>query len=230
MSYELLEQAAAELGPLLDKVAFLGGASLVLWVSDQAAAPIRVTQDVDVIAEVGSTVQYYKLGEELRAQGFEEDPARRVTCAWRHRRSELKLDVMPTDPDVLGFSNEWYRPALVAAEERRLPSGAAIRAVTPAHLLATKIEAFRGRGRGDYLASRDFGDIIVLVDGRPELVDEVRAAPSELRRYLAAQLDDMKSDLFFPSGLSGALLPDRASQARAPLVHERIDAIIAASA
>ena len=69
MSYELLEQAAVDLGPLLDKVAFLGGASLVLWVSDEAAAPIRVTQDVDVIVEIGSTVQYYKLGEELRAQG-----------------------------------------------------------------------------------------------------------------------------------------------------------------
>jgi hypothetical protein len=230
MSYELLEQAAVDLGPLLDKVAFLGGASLVLWVSDEAAAPIRVTQDVDVIVEIGSTVQYYKLGEELRAQGFEEDPERRVTCAWRHRESELKLDVMPTDPAVLGFSNEWYGPAFAAAQERRLPSEAAIRAVTPPHLLATKIAAFRGRGRGDYLASRDFGDVIVLVDGRPEVVDEVRAAPSELRRYLSAQLGDMKSDLFFTSGVAGALLPDRASQARAPLVYERLDAIVAAAA
>jgi hypothetical protein len=230
MSYELLERAAADLGPLLDKVAFLGGASLVLWVSDQAAAPIRVTRDVDVIVEVGSTVQYYKLGEELRVQGFEEDPERRVTCAWRHRQSELRLDVMPTDPAVLGFSNEWYGPALAAAEERGLPSGASIRAVTPQYLLATKIEAFRGRGRGDYLASRDFGDIIVLVDGRPELMEEVQAAPPELRRYLAEQLAAMKSDLFFASGVSGALLPDPASQARAPLVHERIDAIIAAAA
>jgi hypothetical protein len=32
-------------------------------------------------------------------------------------------------------------------------------------LLATKIEAFKGRGEGDFPASRDLADIIALVDG-----------------------------------------------------------------
>src|SRR5712691_7800248 len=106
----MLEQAAAELGPLCERVAFLGGASLVLWVTDPASPPIRVTDDVDVIVEVGSLVEYYALGEKLREQGFEEDAERHVICAWKHRRSKLKLDVLPTEAEILGFSNDWYAP------------------------------------------------------------------------------------------------------------------------
>jgi hypothetical protein len=40
--------------------------------------------------------------------------------------------------------------------------------------LATKIEAFNGRGHEDFLGSRDFGDMISLIDGREELVAEVQ--------------------------------------------------------
>ena len=47
-------------------------------------------------------------------------------------------------------------------------------------MVATKIEAFHGRGDGDYLASSDFEDIIRLIDGRPELVDEILIAPREV--------------------------------------------------
>jgi len=44
--------------------------------------------------------------------------------------------------------------------------GAPARAALRPYLLATKLEAFKGRGQGDFLASRDFGDIVALVDGR----------------------------------------------------------------
>jgi hypothetical protein len=39
----------------------------------------------------------------------------------------------------------------------------------------------------------------------------------------------MATDDFFESGIAGALLPDRASQARAALVKERIAAIVASA-
>lgn len=72
----------------------------------------------------------------------------------------------------------------------RLPSGVAIRVVPPANLLATKLEAFAGRGNVDYFGSADFEDIVVLVDGREELVDEVTGGSHDLRVYLAAQLSE----------------------------------------
>lgn len=41
MSFELLERGAAALGPLSDDVVFVGGATLVLWITDPAAPPPR---------------------------------------------------------------------------------------------------------------------------------------------------------------------------------------------
>ncbi len=125
---------------------------------------------------------------------------------------------MPSDPSILGFANRWQAAALPHAIERELPSGAKIRAAPPAYLLATKIEAFKGRGNGDFLASRDLADIIVLADGREELVGEVRDAAPELRAYLADELALLLSHPRFPDGVFGALAPDAASQARADAV------------
>lgn len=173
MSIELVERAAAALGPeLLEEVAFLGAASIPLWITEEAAPPARPTRDVDVVVEVGSLIAYYAVGVRLRERGFAEDPKARQICAWNHEADNVHLDVMPTEAEILGFG--------------------------------TKLEAFRGRGRDadgepDYLGSRDFGDIVFLVDGRVELVDEVLESPS-----------------------AGHLLPDQASQARRDIVLERI--------
>lgn len=232
MSVELIERAAAALGKeLLSEVAFLGAAALPLWITDEAAPAPRATRDVDVIVEVGSRVAYYRLGDGLRERGFEENPAAGQVCAWRHRPTGLELDVMPTEAEILGFANDWYPDALHAAIDVTLPSGAVIRAVPPLYLLATKLEAFRGRGRDaagdpDYLGSRDFGDIVTLIDGRPELGRELGEADPALRLYLADQFAAMQADFRFESGVAGALMPDPASQGRRPLVLDRIQQVI----
>ncbi len=98
------------------------------------------------------------------------------------------LDVMPTDEDVLGFGNRWYHLAVRTAESVRLPSGRSIRLIAPPVFLATKLEAFHGRGGGDFLASHDLEDIAVVIDGRPELVNEVAACEIALRTYLSDEI------------------------------------------
>ena len=42
--------------------------------------------------------------------------------------------------------------------------------------IATKLEAFHGRGGGDIVASHNLEDIIAVAEGRPEIVGEVAAA------------------------------------------------------
>lgn len=129
---------------------------------------------------------------------------------------------MPTDAAVLGFENKWQREAFPHAVEVKLPSGVRIRAVPPAFLLATKLEAYLGRGEGDLLGSADFADIVALVDGREELLVEARAAPKELRAYVAATLEQILADERVLDGVRAQLLPDAASQARADLVVARL--------
>jgi hypothetical protein len=218
VSVELLELAAQALEPVLDEVVFLGGASITLWITDPGAPPVRPTKDVDVAVEVTTRSAFHAFEGRLRSLRFGEDQIDGIICRWRHRDSGLILDAMPADPAILGFANRWQAAALPHAIERELPSGAKIRAAPPTYLLATKIEAFKGRGEGDFLASRDLADIVALVDGREELVAEVAEAPPELRVYLADELALLLAHPRFPEGVSGALRPDAASQARADAV------------
>lgn len=46
-----------------------------------------------------------------------------------------------------------------------------ILAIPPSFLLATKLEAFRTRDKLDFYGSRDFGDVVVLIDGRSSEVE-----------------------------------------------------------
>ena len=218
MSIELLELASQALEPLLDDVVFLGGASIVLWITDPGAPPARPTKDVDVVVEITTRAQFYAFEERLRSLHFKEDKEDGVICRWHHDDSGLILDAMPSNASILGFANRWQGASIPHALKRGLPSGAKLRAAPPVYLLATKIEAFNDRGREDFLGSRDFSDIIVLVDGREELVAEARSAEPSLRAYLADELGRLLSHPRFRDGVSAALRPDAASQARADMV------------
>lgn len=209
MTIDLLELAHAALGKLVEEVVFVGGATVALWISDPAAPPVRVTEDVEVTSRSG----YYQFEERLRKAGFREE--QRVICRWLHRDSDLVLDAMPADASILGFENRWQRESLPHAVDVKLPSGAHIRAVPPAYLLATKLEAFAGRGQGDTLASQDFADIAALIDGREELIGEVRTAPRELGEYVADQLGSLAEGGRLLDGVYAQLRGDEASQRRA---------------
>lgn len=218
MSFELLEQAARDLGDLTRDVAFLGGATITLWITDPGAPPIRPTRDVDVVVEGTARTAFHDFEQRLRDRRFDEDQEEGVICRWRHRDSGLILDAMPADAAILGFENRWQAPGLAHAVDRVLPSGATIRAIPPPHLLATKLEAFKSRGRNDFLASADFEDVVALIDGREELLGEVRQAAPEVRGYVAEELVRLRADPRFEGGLFGALRSDATSQARAETV------------
>ncbi|MGD8912460.1 MAG: hypothetical protein PVJ68_06940, partial [Candidatus Thiodiazotropha sp.] len=97
----LLERAVAQLEPLVDEMVFVVGCATGLLLTDTAAPPIRTTQDVDVLTEVATYGEYYRLSEKLREQGFSEDqtPGAPI-CRWVG--AGVLLDVMPTNPDILG--------------------------------------------------------------------------------------------------------------------------------
>lgn len=123
MSVEQLGQAADILGPLLSEVVFVGGATIHLWLSDPAAPPARATDDVDVICDVTTRSDYYRLGSRLRERGLREAVDEPVICRWRHRELGLVIDVMPVSEAILGFSNPWYETAIATAVEYRLTAG-----------------------------------------------------------------------------------------------------------
>lgn len=220
----ILETAVARLGPLADEVVFLGGCATGLLLTDPAAPPIRPTYDVDVISELTSIIEYHLFADRLRKRGFREDQeADAVICRWR--AEGVVLDVMPTSTAVFDFGNDWYRPDLDTAESVGLPSGARIRVVTAPYFLATKLAAFDGRGNGDYMASHDMEDIVAVLDGRPELGDEIVESEDALKVHLAERFAALIDERDFTDSLAGHLPGDPGSQARLPILKRRIEAI-----
>ena len=220
----ILEDAALKLQALIDEVVFVGGATLGLLIDSPGAAPIRATTDVDVIAEIMSYSEYIEFSERLRANGFTEDSGHgSPLCRWLH--GDLTLDVMPLDRSVLGFTNRWYRSALDHARPTVLPSRRSIRVISAPFFLGTKIEAFHGRGQLDYLGSQDLEDFVAVVDGRDSIMDEIFAAPDDLRLYLAQTGLELLAESRFMDALPGYLLPDEAGQERLPGLLRKLRAI-----
>lgn len=215
---ELIAQA---LGELREKVVFVGGCAVGLLLTDPAAAPPRVTYDVDLIAEVAPLSAYHRLEGEFSRLGFQRDVSPDAPiCRWRYQR--LEVDLMPTDPGVLGFSNRWYPHAVAGAQRVQLPSGTGIRLISAPAFMATKFEAFADRGQNDLLGSHDAEDIINLVDGRPELVAEVEAAAEDLRRHLAERCNAWLAQPEFKDTLIGMIVPDESLAERVQTVLQRL--------
>src|SRR5579884_3545889 len=106
----LLIETARLLVPLLNELAFVGGSTTALLITDEAAADVRSSYDVDVIAAITSYADYVGFSERIRQLGFTEENRKGAPlCRWRHK--QLILDVMPLDEKVLGFSNRWYKAA-----------------------------------------------------------------------------------------------------------------------
>jgi hypothetical protein len=221
---QLLTDAAKLLKPILGELVFVGGCATALLITDTASADVRPTFDVDAIAEITSHAGYAEFSERLRKLGFQEDTREGAPlCRWRQQTTTL--DVMPLDAKILGFSNSWYRPAMDHAEERELEPGLKIRLVAAVYFCASKIEAFAGRGKNDFPASRDLEDLIAVVDGRAELVEEIEAAASEVRSYLAKEIKNLLSIREFSDALPGYVPPDAASQERVGTIISRLEEI-----
>ena len=222
---EMIKQVAERLGSLRPKVAFLGGSATGFHITDRAQPEIRATKDVDIIVEVASIVGYHKLEITLRELGFfqkiqEDDPI----CRWYI--DDVMVDVMPTDENILGFSNRWYLPAIKNSVTIELEPNLEIQIVTAPYFIGTKLEAFFGRGKGDYLTSHDMEDIINFINGRVEILEDIENSESGLKTFIIKSLQGFLEDKLFLEALPGHLLPDQASQGRRSIILERIKNIV----
>lgn len=215
---------AAVLGELRASLVFVGGCATGLLVTAARAQRIRVTTDVDLVAEVATAHAYYRVEAALQARGLTHDlsPGAPI-CRWVCKG--VTVDLMPSEPGVLGFHNRWYPLAVETAREIALPSGQPIRLIHAPLFIATKLEAFKGRGNADYMMSHDLEDIMTVVDGRVELIEETRSMPKDLLRYLSDEFTQLINNPAFMEALPGHLPGDIASQQRLPELLNRLRAL-----
>lgn len=216
----VLELVADALGPLRKELVLVGGCSVGLLITDPARPPVRQTIDVDLVAQVTSIKDYYSdLYPKLERCGFKVSSDDDNICRWN--RGSLIIDVMPSK-DILGHStNVWYPDAVREAQALTLPSGLEILVVSAPLFIATKLDAFHGRGNGDY-AHHDMEDIINVVDGRAELSAEIDSAPQHVKAYIEDEVGALLGDEAFVDALTGHFRPDPVSQARVEILITRL--------
>ncbi len=207
-----LRAVAIALSELNEKVVFVGGATVSLYATDSAAAEPRPTEDIDVVIEVATYAEFSnQIDERLRQLGFANDIESGIIC--RYRIQGLIVDVMPTDSDVLGFSNRWYKDGVRQSIVYRLDEQQSIRIFSAPYFIATKLEAFNSFRHGqDPRTNSDFEDIVYLFDNRNELMHEIIQSPDTIQSFLQAEINKLLVDPNVDENIYAQLEPSTASR------------------
>jgi len=185
---------------------FTGGGIVGLLLTDPAAPPPSRTKDVDLVLEIANYGEFVGMEKVLRKTGFTQSlQEHAVIVAWQWKG--VRVDFLPHLPIALMSSNRWF-PFLVEEAERVevIDGKFAWRASAPC-FVATKFEAFNSRGKGDYGASKDIEDIVAIVDGRIELLDEIEFCSHDVRGFVSLSCRQLLADRRFMDSLP-QLVPD----------------------
>jgi hypothetical protein len=196
-----LKAVANVLSDFKEDIVFVGGATVSLYASKPELTTIRVTDDVDVVVELITTGEFYWLQERLLSLGFKNDMDAPIISRFLYQG--LKVDFMPTDPSILGFTNRWYKEGINQKIKIDLDHVTSIYIFSAPYFVASKMEAFLGRGKGDLFASHDLEDIVYLLDHRITIQKEILSAPVMVRTYLLEQFGMLIKHSLFKEALLG---------------------------
>jgi len=199
---------------------FVGGGVLPFLIDDPAAPAPRGTGDVDVVIEVVAHKNYTALEDKLRALGFRDDIREGAPiCRWI--MDDLVVDVMPIQDERMGMNTRWFKEALDTANEQCIET-CRLHVVSPACFLALKLSAFEDRGKGDFLGSRDIEDIVSIVDGRLDLLQDIQTGLTSIRTFVQERIRELLGTSAFMESLPGHL---GSEQDRLDVLLERFNTI-----
>jgi len=183
----MIEIIANALGALKEKVVFVGGSVAELYADYPDISDIRTTTDVDCFLELHTYHNYSKLEEKLRKLGFKDDTTQGAPICRKIYRG-IKVDFMPNDEKVLGFSNRWYVDGIKNKKEVVLSNRTHVYILPVEYYLATKFEAMNNRGGADIRGSYDWEDIVYIMNNCVELSNIINKCVNKLLvEYLREQ-------------------------------------------
>jgi predicted nucleotidyltransferase len=196
-----LKAVADILSGLKEEIVFVGGATVSLYAAKPELTTIRATDDVDVVVELVTKSEFYLLQERLLSLGFQHD--RNAPIISRFLYQGIKVDFMPIEPTVLGFTNRWYEEGIRQKIKVDLDNSTSIYIFSAPYFLASKMEAFLKRGKGDFFASHDLEDIVYVLDHRPIVQNEIMASPTTVKTYLLEEFARLRNQHLFEEALLG---------------------------
>ncbi len=182
---------ALALGELNDKVVYVGGAVVSLYIDDNSADDVRPTKDIDISMEIVSLGELEKIRTQLTQKGFYQSSEDNVVCRFRYE--DIKVDVMATKAVGWAPANPWFAPGFNQLLEFDL-EGTKIKCLSLPYYLATKLTAFYDRGITDPRTSHDFEDIVYILNYSSNIVGLISSADAEVKKYLLDSFQDILKD------------------------------------
>jgi predicted nucleotidyltransferase len=195
---------AEALEKLNHNIVFVGGAVVELYCDDPARGESRPTDDVDIVIELLNRGSHAELEEELRKIGFRNDMDSKVIC--RYKYHDIVVDIMPSDAEILGFTNIWYKEGIKNCTKFDLDNGRSIQIFSICYFLASKLEALKSERHGkDYRFNSDFEDIIYLFDNRMNIKNEIIESEGDIKVYIQTALNALLNRQFIEEEISSNL-------------------------
>ena len=218
---DAVKTVARVLGSLNPRVVYVGGAVTGLYANDPAAPEVRPTRDIDIVLKIASHLELENIRQQLERRGIRFAPEEKVVCRFRYQN--ILLDVMATREIGWAPANPWFKAGFDSAQEYDL-EGVTIKIMPLSCFLATKFAAFRERG-GDPRTSRDFEDIVYILDNRTTFVHDILTSGEQVKRFLIAELRTVLYDPAFQEAVLAHLEPATQTE-RYALLNQKIIEII----
>lgn len=193
---------ANALGELNERVAFVGGAVVSLYIDDPAADDVRPTQDIDFSMEIAHLAELEFIRESLVQKGFYQTSEDDVICRFRYE--DIKVDVMATKAVGWAPANPWFEAGFNNLVQFDL-DGKKIRCLSLPYFLASKFAAFYNRGAKDPRTSKDMEDIVYILNHRMGLAEEVLGSEVAVKQYLRDCFQDIIDDSVKQEAILGNL-------------------------
>jgi predicted nucleotidyltransferase len=219
---ETIEIIANALGELNQKVAFVGGAVVGFYANDLAADDVRPTKDIDITLQIRSVGKLELLREELSNKGFTQVANEDVICRFVYE--DILVDVMSTYPVGWAPANQWFAPGfehLIVQEA----GNKIINLLSLPYFLATKFDAHNDRGGSDPRTSKDFEDIVYLLDYVADLETQIINAPQDVKNYLRLQFESILRDTLKQEAILSQL-PYAIQTERFAIIMQKIRAVV----
>ncbi len=218
----IIKKIAIALGELNEKVIYVGGATVSLYIDDPAAEDVRPTKDIDITMKVASILELENMRELLNRKGFKQSADLDVICRFKY--DDILVDVMATKPISWAPANQWFEKGFENSQKIDIDD-ITIQIMPLPFFLASKFTAFEGRG-GDPRFSHDFEDITYILDNRTDWSEIVSAEKDdEVKSFLIEKLIQIKESDKFQEAIISNLYYDT-SEERFQRIMSKIESII----
>lgn len=220
---EIIKKVSHALGDLNNKVIYVGGATVSLYINDPAAEDVRPTIDIDISVSVATFYELEAIRDELISKGFSQSSDLDVIC--RFKLDDILVDVMNTSAIAWAPANPWFEKGFKNLEKIQMDN-LTIQIMPLSYFLASKFTAYDDRGGADPRFSHDIEDISYILDNRNDWHEILnQEEDEEVKTFLIERLILIKTNSKFQEAILGNLFYE-SSEERFKSIMDKIDLVL----